>query len=95
MTIKLNAFKVRPNKPMIDSLQSAKEFLTQCKVAFDVRIDKKNFITCFAGDDDIPCRVGVYELIDEWTDCQITAFYGIDAIKACYRLRKFINAKFK
>lgn len=51
--MRLNSFKVRTGKPMIDSLESAKEFLAQCKVVQDIKIARTNkTISCFAGDFD-------------------------------------------
>ncbi len=94
--MKLNSFKVRTGKPMVDSLESAKEFLAQCKVAFDLKLpDRKTILTFFGGDDYIPCKVGKYENVDEWTDVEVTVVYGNEAIKACYQNRKYINAYFR
>ena len=94
--MKLNSFKVRTGKPMVDSLESAKEFLAQCKVAFDLKLpDRKTLLTFFGGDDYIPCKVGKYEKVDEWTDVEVTVVYGNEAIKACYQNRKYINAYFR
>lgn len=94
--MKLNSFKVRTGKPMVDSLESAKEFLAQCKVVFDLKLpDRKTLLTFFGGDDYIPCKVGKYEKVDDWTDVEVTVVYGNEAIKACYQNRKYINAYFR
>ena len=94
--MKLNSFKVRTGKPMVDSMESAKDFLAQCKVAFDLKLqDRKTFFTFYAGDNKIPCKVGKYERMDEWVDYEVQVFYGDAAIKACYQNRKYINAYFR
>ena len=93
--MKLNAFKVRTGKPMISSLQDAQEFLSQCKVSFDLKLqDGKILLTFFGGDDDIPCKVGKYERLNEGIDTEVTAWYGEEAIKKCYEYREYINNYF-
>lgn len=94
--MKLNSFKVRTGKPMVDSMESAREFLSQCKVAFDLVLpDGKTFFTFYAGKDYIPCMVGKYERVDEFTDFECDIVYGDKAVKACYQYRKYINAYFR
>lgn len=84
----LNAFTFDPGKPMIWNKESAYRFLDQCRQPFYLRT-RNGYYQIHQG------RVGLYEKVDEWTDLQRWELTGEDAVNAVWRLRKYINARFK
>ena len=84
----LNVFKMRNNKPMIDSLESAREFLSQCKNPFRLYTSRGYW-------EFTQNRVSLMRNVDEWTDVEVYKHEGEKAVSAAYKLRKHINAYFK
>ena len=85
---KFNVFKLNNNKPMVYSLESAKIFLSQCKVPF--RIYNQRGYYEFREN-----YVGLIVTQDEWVEIEKIRYENEAAITATYKLRKIINEYFK
>lgn len=93
--IKPNIFKKKEaGNPMIYNLQTAKDFLLNCKNKFILNLSEKIILTFFSGNDCIPCMVRRVEMINAFQS-DISTVYGNAAIKSCYQYRKYINRYFK
>ena len=80
---------------MIYDLQSAKEFMEQCKYPFELNIpDTEKVIVCFAGDSKSPLKFEVFQQVDEYTCKEEKTYTNACAIRQCYFYRKHINAYF-
>lgn len=84
----INAYRITPGKPMIWSLDSAREFLASTKQPLRIKTENGYYEICNG-------TVSLVENVNEWVDFQCWLKVGNDAIRCLYENRKIINAKFK
>lgn len=88
----VNVFKVPRNRPMVNSLASAKEFMEQCKNPFELRMTREHFIII---------RNGIVQYVHRsyagmiGIDFVENEFRNDEAVRAVYHNRKFINEHFR
>lgn len=90
--MKLNVYKRTPGKPMIYSLHSAKEFLSQTKNPIEFRLKaKEQFLIVHNNRLQIVSRSFVGDI---GIDTELYTSIGEQCISDLYKLRKYINNHF-
>ncbi len=84
----MNVYITPAGRPMIYSMESARQFLQ--------RTIEPLYIPQGTGYFSISReRVSYMEKIDEWADLEVWRFTEEEAVHTVYRLRKYINARFR
>lgn len=84
----MNVYVVPAGKPMIYSMESARQFLKHTATPMYIPQGTGYFSICRE-------RVSYMEKIDEWSDLEVWRFTEEEAVHTVYRLRKYINARFR
>ena len=84
----LNVYRFIPGKPMIHSLESAREFLASTKQPLRIKTARGYYEICNGS-------ISLVENVNEWMDFECWLKIGDDAVRCIYQLRKIINARFK
>ena len=84
----LNVYRFTPGKPMIHSLESAREFLASTKQPLRIRTANGYYEICHGS-------IAYIEFVNEWMDLERWRHIGADAVRSVYENRKIINARFK
>ena len=89
MGVNIFRYPAPGSKTMIYSKVTARAFRKQCKNAYYVKLPGNKFVEVTT------CLVSVYEKIDDWTSFEVACFNGNDADWFIFKIRKYINAKFR
>ena len=84
----INAYRVTPGKPMIWSLESAREFLASTKQPLRIKT-ARGYYEIYRG------TIALIESVNEWMVLEHWRKIGEDAVRCVYENRKIINARFK
>lgn len=84
----INAYRFTPGKPMIYSMESAREFLASTKQPLRIKTDR-GYYEIYNG------TISLVEHVNEWMVLERWMKFGDDAVRCIYQIRKIINARFK
>lgn len=88
MEINVFRYPKAGSRLMIYNLDTAREFMKQCKRGITVWIAEDSYLEISS------TLVTLYKVIDEWTSFEVHSWIRVEAYRTLFKYRKYVNALF-